>query len=196
MSEHSEDVMRWVQRALRRPVATDPGCKARIMDLVRAVPPAWPHARRRRRARPGWASPVVQLALAASIVGVMAVGTLRPRAQVDAARAMSAVSPDHETVVSTLRDTLRLVRFMFVDSGASRVALAGDFNRWSAHSTPLARAGERGVWSVAVALAPGRHVYAFVVDDSQWVADPLAPRSSASSGGRPESVMMVPVNPN
>ena len=74
-----------------------------------------------------------------------------------------------DTVASTIRDSMRLVRFILVAPAASRVALAGDFNRWSSRATPLA-AESTGVWTVAVTLSPGRHRYAYVVDDTQWIS--------------------------
>ena len=193
----------WVARELRRPVATDPVRKARIMELVRS---AGPPSRRGRRPRPGrgaragWASPVVGFALAAGVCGVMTLRGLRPAHLLslephtgDASVVAASVLGD--TVVATIRDTVRLVRFMLVAPGASRVALAGDFNRWDARATPLIAAESGGVWRVAVALAPGRHRYAFVIDDTQWVADPAAPRADADSG-RPHSILTVVPRPN
>jgi 1,4-alpha-glucan branching enzyme len=105
------------------------------------------------------------------------------------AGAVSATVLD-TAVAATLRDTLRLVRFMLVAPTASRVTLAGDFNGWDRRATPLVTERERGVWSVAVALAPGRHRYAFVVDDTGWVTDPATPRAVPDSG-RPHSLLTV-----
>ena len=61
-----------------------------------------------------------------------------------------------DTVVSTLRDTLRLVRLMFDAPDARRVAVAGDFNRWDVDATPLARDARSRRWSVTLALRDGR----------------------------------------
>jgi hypothetical protein len=80
------------------------------------------------------------------------------------------------------RDTVQLVRFVFVDSGAASVALVGDFNEWTRGSTQLKRSGAPGVWTVSVPLTPGRHEYAFIVNGSRWVADPLAIKSSDDFG--------------
>ena len=74
-----------------------------------------------------------------------------------------------------LRDTLRLVRFVMVAPTATRLALVGDFNGWDRRATPmLAVAESTGTWEATVALRTGAHRYAFVQDDSQWVADPGA----------------------
>lgn len=76
-----------------------------------------------------------------------------------------------------LRDTLRLVRFVLVAPTATRLALVGDFNGWSERATPmLAVAESTGMWEARVALRAGAHRYAFVQDDTQWVAVPGAGR--------------------
>lgn len=76
-----------------------------------------------------------------------------------------------------LRDTLRLVRFVLVAPTATRMALVGDFNGWDRGATPmLAVAESTGTWEATVALRPGSHRYAFVQDDSRWVADSGASR--------------------
>ncbi len=76
-----------------------------------------------------------------------------------------------------LRDTLRLMRFVLVAPNATRLALVGDFNGWNVRATPmLAVAESTGMWEATVALRPGMHRYAFVQDDTQWVASPAAAR--------------------
>jgi 1,4-alpha-glucan branching enzyme len=74
-----------------------------------------------------------------------------------------------DTVDAALRDTLRLVRFVLRAPDAARVALAGDFNDWSATATPLMDSAGSGVWEAVVAIDRVAGRYAFVVDDSQWV---------------------------
>lgn len=85
---------------------------------------------------------------------------------------------------------LRPVQFMLVAPTASRVALVGEFNDWDASATPMARAAG-GAWQVALPLASGRHVYAFVVDGSSWVADPQAPLAPERWFGTANSVLLV-----
>jgi 1,4-alpha-glucan branching enzyme len=98
---------------------------------------------------------------------------------------MSARSPQPAIIAQAsppARDTIQVVRFVFVDSGASSVALVGDFNDWTRGATRLKRSGAPGVWTVSVPLTPGRHEYAFIVNGSRWVADPLAVKSSDDFG--------------
>jgi 1,4-alpha-glucan branching enzyme len=79
-------------------------------------------------------------------------------------------------------DTVQLMRFVFVDPRASTVELVGDFNAWTRGSTALKLSGAPGVWAVSVALTPGRHEYAFIVNGTRWVADPLAVKTSDDFG--------------
>jgi hypothetical protein len=74
---------------------------------------------------------------------------------------------------------------------ASRVALVGDFNAWDTAATPLARVSSRGIWTVTVPLAPGRHTYAFMVDGTAWTLDPRAPAAHDPDFGTPSSVVLV-----
>jgi hypothetical protein len=180
-------------RELGQAVPADPDRTARIMARVRASSSrstrrwAAPHGSRVRR---GWTSSAGMMALAAGVVGMIAGGALRPAARgAGPASAVTATVLD-DTVASALRDTLRLVRFVLAAPTASRVTLVGDFNRWNARATPLLPERRRGVWSVAVALVPGDHRYAFVVDDTGWVTDPAAARTATDSG-RPHSLLTV-----
>jgi 1,4-alpha-glucan branching enzyme len=70
------------------------------------------------------------------------------------------------------------------------VALVGDFNGWDARATPLARSAD-GSWTTTVSLAPGRHAYAYVIDDSAWVTDPRVPVTRDVDYGRDHSVVVV-----
>jgi hypothetical protein len=75
-----------------------------------------------------------------------------------------------------------------VPAGA-RVSLVGDFNDWNIDADPLALDG--GAYSITVPLAPGRHVYAFVVNGEKWIADPRAAEAIDADFGRPGSVIIV-----
>ena len=83
------------------------------------------------------------------------------------------------------------VHFVFVDRSASRVALVGDFNGWAAEASPLHRNPSDGAWVITVALSPGWHSYAFLVNGADWVADPQAPLAPADGFGTPRSVVVV-----
>jgi hypothetical protein len=132
-------------------------------------------------------TPLVALA-AAALIFVVGLGAgavlLGRRAKLTSAVASAdAVAP---------RTPARVVEFVFVAPAASRVSLVGEFNGWDAKATPMRVVAGRGTWSVSVPLSEGRHVYAFVVDDSTWVPDPQAPLSPEQWYGERNSVMVVP----
>jgi 1,4-alpha-glucan branching enzyme len=85
---------------------------------------------------------------------------------------------------------VRRVQFTLVAPAATRVALVGEFNDWDPRATPMVRVGG-GAWHVALPLADGRHVYAFVVDGSSWVSDPQAPLAPERWYGASNSVLLV-----
>jgi len=106
--------------------------------------------------------------------------------------ATSAPSPVHSQtpVVTASHDTVYVVRFVLAAPDAQRVTLVGDFNGWAKQATPLKTTHQRGVWTVDVALPPGRHEYVFLKDGKRWVPDPLAERVSDDFGTE-SSVVMV-----
>ena len=83
-----------------------------------------------------------------------------------------------------------VVRFELSAPRAARVALVGSFNDWDPRATPLVRDAATGTWGVSLRLAPGRHVYAFVVD-GDVTADPSAPRAADADFGSANSVVFV-----
>ncbi len=174
-----EEALRLLANLDRSPVRLSPALDARVMATVRqhAQSPlrrAWRRLTTPRdveirlRVRP-WAVWAGAGALAAAAVLTLLVA--RP----------SAPAP---SVVS--------VRFVLYAPGAKRVAVAGTFNQWDQHATPLVPAGTRGVWTTTVALPVGQHQYAFVVDDQRWVADPAAPTVDDGFGRRNSLVAVTP----
>ena len=74
-------------------------------------------------------------------------------------------------------------------SEARSVMLAGDFNNWSAMSTPLT-SPRTGVWTAKLPLRPGRYRYRLVVD-GQWVTDPHNRYVEANQFGELNNVVEV-----
>jgi chromosome partitioning protein len=54
---------------------------------------------------------------------------------------------------------------------AEKVLIAGDFNNWSATSTPMQAKDLPGEWTTRLPLSPGRYRYRLVVD-GRWMTDP------------------------
>jgi hypothetical protein len=84
--------------------------------------------------------------------------------------------PSHSAAVT--------VRFVLVAPSAHQVSLAGTFNQWDAHATPLVRSGPDGTWTATLKLPAGQHQYAFVVDGVRWIPDPAAPAVDDGFGRR------------
>lgn len=63
-----------------------------------------------------------------------------------------------------------MTEFSCFAQGAHTVCLAGTFNAWNPEANPMTRDDE-GNWRVALALAPGRYEYKFVVN-GVWCCRP------------------------
>jgi hypothetical protein len=193
---------------LREPVTTDPASKRRVMELVRESPapmavtsvaarPMHPRSRalaaiRRMRGNDSRTATASTLATAAGIALLLAVGSQeRPTTTYQPGRRAVTIGDSVASVASAIRDTLRIVQFMLTAPAASRVALAGDFNGWDTRGTRLARDSRNGRWAITLALAPGRHTYAYVVDDTQWVRDPAATPAEPNELAPPRSVLII-----
>ena len=163
---------------LRAPEHVHPSFDQRLMQKVRA------ESRSLYPQRPWWdtervfrITPITGLALAAGVAAVIAVSGIAIGSRI------SRVAPVAASVGATSgRDTVQIVRFVFVDASAKQVELVGDFNEWAKGTTQLSRSAAPGVWTVSVPLSPGRHEYAFIINGSRWVADPFAAKSSDDFG--------------
>jgi hypothetical protein len=181
---------RRVSTALRAPVATSERSREAIMERVRrAAADGMP--RRSSFGRPFGSArhSLVGIALAAGIGSITTLSALFPADRGVARRAAASIVIG-DTVVATLRDTLRLVRLIFDDPAARRVAVVGDFNGWRADETPLQRDPSTHRWSATLALHDGAHRYAFVVDGTRWSPGPGA-HSARGDDGQVYSLLHV-----
>lgn len=92
------------------------------------------------------------------------------------------------------RPTLDGLLFVQPLTAGARLAIAGEFNGWSATTHPMRRNDALAVYELCVPLAPGRHEYR-VVADGRWAPDPYNPVSSPNPFGQLNSVAMVPSTP-
>jgi hypothetical protein len=81
--------------------------------------------------------------------------------------------------------------FTLESGAANRVSLVGDFNGWNPATTRLVRQPGTNMWSAVTPIKPGRHVYAFMIDDTILVLDPRASRAKDPSLNVDVSVVMV-----
>lgn len=90
-------------------------------------------------------------------------------------------------------DNAREVVFSFLEPEAEAVFLVGGFNDWRPDASPMRRA-EDGRWTLALALPPGAHAYAFLVRDERGerlVADPQALLTQDDGFGGQNSLIIV-----
>jgi hypothetical protein len=150
------------------PAASAPvGVWRRVIDLFRAP----------LEFRLSLAGAVASLIL---LVGAGALGSAllrRPPLSSDPVRTAATASTVH-------------VRLVVVQPGARIVHVAGDFNGWDPARTPLEPAAG-GAWTVTLPLKPGRYEYQFVVDGTEWIADPLAPEQNDDGFGSQNAVLDV-----
>jgi len=194
MTEESQHpyVERIVSEA-RRPVELDPAARDHLMALVRME--AAPRRRSSRvrdlfRVRSLVLSPAAGMAFAAGLVGLgVFAGALYSHRD---GRSTAAGQPSVVAVSNPqlpVSDTV--VQFIVMAPRANAVSLVGDFNGWNAAATPMRPTTRAGVWSVTLPLAEGRHLYAYIVNGSQWLADPGAPIASDDGFGHKNSVILV-----
>lgn len=186
-----------VVRQLRQPARIDPAVDHRVMAAVAALPrhrapgPLEGALRWWTRRRTLALSPLGGLALAAGLAALgffAAPMFVRPAAPApDRAHA----TPASSGLLLVDRSGRSVVQFVLFAPAAQSVALVGDFNDWDPTATPLLTAQPGGAWSVALPLAPGRHRYAFIVDGTQWLADPGAPPAPDDDFGSPNSIVTV-----
>jgi hypothetical protein len=173
-----------VAAPLRAAEYAHPSFEKRLMEMVRMEGPAlyplqsWSNASWWRTQRVFRLSPLTGLATAAGVSAVIALSGIALGSRISARS--SGSTPIAQS--NARSDAVELVRFVFADSSAARVELVGDFNGWSRGTIQLSPSGAPGVWAVSVPLSPGRHEYAFIINGSRWVADPLAMKSSDDFG--------------
>jgi len=81
--------------------------------------------------------------------------------------------------------------FSLAAPNARSVAVAGSFSRWDPSRHLLSGPDRNGRWTVTLHLPPGRYEYLFVINGTEWVLDPAAPRVDDGIGGK-NSLLVVP----
>ena len=87
--------------------------------------------------------------------------------------------------------TTRGVRFAHPGDDRATVYVAGDFNDWSATSTPLRYDDRIGAHEALIEMPPGRYLYRLIVD-GRWTADPHNQYKQVNEYGEFNSVVVVP----
>ena len=173
------DVSASVMSAIRSSMGEQP--ETHLRDSAWTLGTAWAWLWRPRvvvlRARPAWG---LALAIAAAFLVIRPAMDVPPAVPVQMGGTVMAASAADGQVV---------VLFRLDAPGARSVQLAGDFTDWKAvHALTEV---SPGVWSAAVPIEVGIHDYAFVVDDTDWVRDPLAESVDDGFGGSNSRVAVL-----
>jgi hypothetical protein len=187
----AEPVVRRAIDELRRLPSVPADAVAKVTTAAaaaRMLPPADEPVFLERGRSWGRISAAAGLVAAAAIAGFVIRGTLTspPSTRVATATSITPAAFSAERASEPIVE-----QFVFKAANARRVALIGDFNRWDPSAKPMARSADGELWSVSVQIMPGRHVYAFMVDDSLLVLDPRAPKSRDPDLGADASVRIV-----
>jgi 1,4-alpha-glucan branching enzyme len=83
------------------------------------------------------------------------------------------------------------VIFRYFDRDAARVSLVGDFNNWSPTADPMVDQNGDGEWTLVYNLPPGVYEYKFVVNGTDWIADPENPERVPDGFSGENSVVRV-----
>ena len=194
MHDETDETIARIADALRPLPDVDPADKARVLVAVAAERERMreQHVRVARRWR---VSGAVGVLAAAALVAAVWLSGSRTAAPVDAVAAAPTLPPADAAPVSArlARDAkgLKTVQMVLRAPGAQHVSVVGDFNGWDPAADVMTRDPVSGLWSHSLALRPGRHIYAFVVDDSVWMRDPRSPEAADEDFGRPGSVLLV-----
>ncbi|MBL8068282.1 MAG: hypothetical protein JNM28_07515 [Armatimonadetes bacterium] len=82
--------------------------------------------------------------------------------------------------------------FVYTNSAASKVNLAGSFNGWNKETDPMARDADGKTWRITKQLGIGEHQYKFVIDGETWVTDPNAKSVDDGNGHTNSLLLLVP----
>ena len=70
------------------------------------------------------------------------------------------------------------IKFEYLTSEIiSTLAIAGTFNNWNPEKNYFTQT-KKGCWEVELDIPVGRHLYKFVIDETDWILDPLNPSIS------------------
>lgn len=194
MPDQTDETIERIAEALRPPPQVDAEAKARVLVAVAAERARAEAESLRRRRRVRWYAGLAAGLIAALLLGRGATPGRERRADATAAvstRIDSADAMPAAHVPDAGEAPMLPVQLVLNAPNAHRVAVVGDFTDWDEGRIAMTRDPASGLWSVTVPVRAGRHVYAFIADDSIWMRDPRAPVATDPDFGRPGSLMLV-----
>lgn len=117
-------------------------------------------------------------------------GGLPTMADLALARAAAVARVSTAAAVAGARCTTQGVLFVQPGREGQTIAVAGDFNAWSATSHMLRFNPDLSVYELCVPLPPGRHSYRLVID-GKWTNDPHNPVAQPNPFGELNSIVEV-----
>ncbi|MEO8624286.1 MAG: isoamylase early set domain-containing protein [bacterium] len=201
MTDERDAMLDRVVDALRPLPRVDESAKARLLVAVAAERERDRESAARsvgpRRVN-RWVVRITAIAAAAALVAVVVLRgapNAAPAPEVAASTSGATNAPSlrltGSDAASRAESAVQAVELVLRMPSAANVRVVGDFNEWDKERAPMKRDAASGLWSVTLALTPGRHVYAFVVDDTLWMRDPRAPAAKDADFDRPGSVLLV-----
>jgi 1,4-alpha-glucan branching enzyme len=86
----------------------------------------------------------------------------------------------------------RPIQFTLSVPGAKSVAVAGNFNGWSATANPMQAKGSDGTWSTTVKFLPGEYRFMYIINGKEWKTPPVADDFIDDGFGQVNGVLIVP----
>jgi hypothetical protein len=199
MDDETDETIARIAAALRPMPAVDAAHKASVLVAVAAERERAREARMRATRRWRLAGSMGVAAAAGLVLTVWWRDVDTGRRATTAARGAAAATAPNSTATGATQLAASEpagvaplpVQLVLRAPAAHRVSVVGDFNGWNNRTNSLVRDPASGLWSGTVALRPGRHVYAFIVDDSIWMRDPRTPQARDADFGRPGSVLLL-----
>ena len=201
MTDERDETITRIAQSLRELPQVDDTVRARLLIAVAAERERDREQAERRLASRGtrrWLTALAGVAAATVIIVAAArrpAGSVLPTSRAVASNTPASMAPGANTRLAatggSAESASQQVQLVLKDPTAGKVHVVGDFNGWDKEDAPMVRDAETGLWSVTLTLRPGRHVYAFVVDDSVWKRDPRAAAAPDADFGRPGSVLLV-----
>ncbi len=138
--------------------------------------------------------PAVLTAAVPTVLSILAFLTAAVPAVVSILAVLTAAAPP--ACAAGGRWLARPVVFRFkADPPAKSVAVAGSFNNWSRDAAPMSDDDGDGIWEATLSLEPETYPYKFVVDGTEWFADPDNPRTVPDGFGGVNSIRTVDFDP-
>lgn len=82
--------------------------------------------------------------------------------------------------------------FIYRSETAESVSVVGAFNHWKPDANPLSDPSGSGEWRTTIYIPPGEYIYMFVIDGTEWRADPEAEHFVPDNFGGENSMIIVP----